>query len=155
MILEIIDGEIIAQKLADLPKALAKQIVRGSLLEGISPMVPAMRALIHSRTGLLAGNLKVRIGKGDRAGRTSIYVSSFTSRARFERVRKVKTGVGKAKDRYSVFYGGFVEFGHRIAGGGEVEPHSFLRDIYDAQAEAAGTKIENALGESVEEAFLS
>jgi hypothetical protein len=54
-----------------------------------------------------------------------------------------------------VFYGGFVEFGHRIAGGGEVEPHSFLRDIYDAQAEAAGTKIENALGESVEEAFLS
>ncbi len=153
MIIQIIDGEMLAQRLQDLPKAVAGQIVRGILAEGIGPMVPAMRARIHSVSGLLASGLKLKLGKGDRAGRYSVYVDSAVTAGKFEAMKHRTVAAGSPDRSYRVYYGIMVEFGHRIAGSEDeqVPAHPFLRTVFDAQAEGAADKIENGFLEAIEQ----
>jgi hypothetical protein len=151
MILQIIDGEILAESLQSLAKGVAGKVVRGVLAEGIGPMVPAMRSKIHSVTGLLAGGLKLKMGKGDRAGRYSVYVDSTVTARKFEAKKHRPAGAGSPGRQYRVYYGALVEFGHRIAGSDERVPaHPFMRTVFDAQVETAAETIENGFWDAVE-----
>jgi hypothetical protein len=160
MTLNPIDGELYADALAALPGSLARNLVRGVLREALAPMVPAMKANIHRRTGLLAAGLRLRNGRGDRPGRTSVYISSVTTRQRFasgNRRRKRKVAAGRARDRYRVYYGPMVEVGHAIVAGGKevgrVPPYPWMRPAFDALVEQAAQVIETRLGDRLEEAF--
>jgi hypothetical protein len=153
MILQIIDGEMLAERLQNLSKGVAGKVVRGVLAEGVGPMVPAMRSRINSKTGLLAGGLRLTMGKGDRSGRYSVYVDSAATARKFEATKHRPVAAGKPSRQYRVYYGIMVEFGHRVAGGRaeeKVPAHSFLRAVFDAQVEGAAEKIENSFWDAVE-----
>ena len=179
MIIEIIEGEMLAQRLQNLPKAVARDVVRGVLTEGIGPMVPAMRSRIHSVSGLLAGGLKLKMGQGDRAGRYSVYVDSTVTARKFEATKHRPVAAGSPGRAYRVYYGIMVEFGHRYRrddetsthidkrgeargehgpiyvqhgqSGRRTPAHSFLRAVFDAQVEGAAQKIEDSFMEAVEQ----
>ena len=151
MILQIIDGEMLAESLRNLTKGVAGKVVRGVLAEGIGPMVPAMRSRIHSVSGLLAGGLKLKMGKGDRPGKYSVYVDSTVTARKFVATKHRPVASGNAGRQYRVYYGAMVEFGHRIAGSDERAPaHPFLRTVFDAQVETATETIENGFWDAVE-----
>ena len=178
MILQIIDGEMLAERLQNLSKGVAGKIVRGVLAGGISPMVPAMKSRIHSVTGLLAGGLKLKMGKGDRAGRYSVYVDSVVTARKFASMTHRPVAAGSPGRQYRVYYGVMVEFGHKYRrddetsthidkrgeargehgpiyvrhgqSGRRTPAHSFLRAVFDAQVEGAAEKIENGFWDAVE-----
>jgi hypothetical protein len=154
VILQIIDGEMLAEKLRNLSKGVAGKIVRDVLAEGVGPMVPAMRSQIHSVSGLLAGGLKLKMGNGDRPGKYSVYVDSTVTARKFTAMKHRPVAAGSPGRQYRVYYGIMVEFGHRIAGAdGRVPAHPFLRTIFDAQVEGAAETIENGFWEAVEQSI--
>jgi hypothetical protein len=140
-------GDSIAAWLSGLPDKVARRIGVAALKAGAKPMIAAIRSRIHSVSGLLARSLKAHAGKGDREGRTSLIISANTTRAAFARAKPShRVAAGRDTDRYVVYYGYPVEFGHRIAGvTGAVPPHPFIRPGFDSTAEEAGDIIEEAL----------
>jgi hypothetical protein len=179
MIIQIIEGEMLAERLQNLSRGAAGKVVRGILAEGVGPMVPAMRSRIHSVTGLLAGGLRLKMGKGDRPGKYSVYVDSAATARKFESTKHRPVAAGSAGRQYRVYYGIMVEFGHKYRhddetsthidkrgeargehgpiyvrhgqAGRRTPAHSFLRAVFDAQAEGAAEKIENSFWELVEQ----
>lgn len=155
-ILTILDGESVARDLEALPLKMARQIGHEALREGGEPMVAAIRARIHSRTGLLAGGLKIRNAKGDRPGRIAVLITSTTSREKFAAaqssgVAKRVRLAGQSSDRYAVYYGLNVEFGHaNVRGGGDVPPHPFLLPGFDTTVESVLDTAEQKVGESLD-----
>ena len=154
-VIELVDGQLIADRLRNLSKAVAGKVVRGILTDGIGPMVPAMRARIHRVSGLLQSGLKLKMGKGDKNGKYSVYVDSVVTARRFaEKKKSYHVAPGRAGRKYRVYYAGMVEFGHRIAGSSESVPeHSFLRSVFNEQSGEATETIETGFAEAVEETF--
>ena len=144
-------GAALAESLTALGQAVARRISRQALKAGANPMVAAARARIHSITGLLAGGLAARVGRGDFPGRTSVVIQALTTRARFARVtgRKVKPGKNRG---FRVYYGTFVELGHKTAGGGRVPAHPFMRSAFDAQVSGTADIIQEELGRGIDAA---
>ena len=154
--LQLLDGERLADALDGLGKTVARRLGRQALKEGGQPMLAAIRGRVHSVTGVLASGLKMRPGRGDRPGRISMLIVSETTRQRFAAAHPSRrVSPGGARDRYRVYYGPMVEFGHRVAGGsGERVPaHPFLRPGFDSTVEAAGGIIEKTVGDEVARQF--
>jgi len=169
-----VDDHGLGLALENLPKAVAKRIAKAALKEGSKPILAAIKSYIHSRTGLLAGGLKVRVARGDRAGRVAVLIQSWPTREKFAASRPGrKVAGGDAKDRYRVYYGTFVELGHKVRGaagetvgytgrvykrkgvvGGRVDAHPFIAPGFDETADAAGEIIEQRLGEGIDKELL-
>jgi hypothetical protein len=153
--LQVIDGEILAQALEGLPPAIARGIGRSALREGGGPMVAAIKARIHSVTGLLGGGLRLRSASGDRPGRIAVLISSTTTRQTFAtKGRRRKVAKGGARDPYRVYYGPMVEFGHKVAGSSATVPaYPFVRPGFEATVDAAGQAIEESIWSGLESQF--
>jgi hypothetical protein len=132
-----------APQIADALKAMGregKELQRSALLSGGGPLLAAMRAGINSLTGLLAGGLSMRPGRGDRAGRVSVLLSSKTTVKEFASktygVTRAKALASGIKGRnYRVYYGLFVALGHKNPGHADVPPHDWYGQAFDSQAE--------------------
>lgn len=115
------------KKLCDWFAAVGSRAGRAVILPimkaAFQPVVDAERGSITSVSGALAGSLSVRSGAGDRKGRISVF--SAPSATTKEAV-KVWSGSSKrqhhgfaaraaeaGRKRYRIFYGRFVEMGHR------------------------------------------
>ena len=143
------------------------------IIEASQPMVEAMRAGIHSDTGLLAQGLRARNAGG--AGRPAVVIKSVTTRGRWNKSGR-RSAAGAKSDKYRVYYGMMVETGHRstprnkIAGGRfvgmantygktsiapDVPPHPFMRPAFDAMEESVGQVIEDALGAAIDAAWAA
>jgi hypothetical protein len=72
-------------------------------------MLEAIRSRIHDVTGTLSRGLELRPGTNDRAGRFSMLIQSWGTRAQFARTRssgvaeKVRS-LGGSRDRYRNWY---------------------------------------------------
>lgn len=153
-------GEAIANYLLGVNKALARKLAGGVLKQAAAPMASAMKAAAPRKSGLLARSLRVRMGRNDPAGRYSVVVQANTRRQTFAkyqeragrkgRAEKVR-GAGRPGDKYRVFYGLFVEYGHEKANGsGRVPAHPFARPAFDSHVEQMTSTIENGLTEAVD-----
>ena len=87
------------------------------------PVVAAERAGIKSQSGALAGSLKARAGSGDFQGRFSVFspptASAKQAAAMWKRGRNQQKGfaaraLASGKKNYNIFYGGWVNTGHRL-----------------------------------------
>jgi hypothetical protein len=150
----IIDGDILATRLEATGQA-ARKIARGALKAGGSPMLAAIQSRIHDVSGLLRRGLRLRAGRGDWQGRYSMLISSWTTRETFAKKKPgAKVAPGGARDRYRVYYGIMVEYGHRNAhGGGQTPEHPFVRPGFDATAESTGQLVEQMLLDGIDAAF--
>lgn len=146
----------LAIDLLGIERSLARGIIRGALKAGGEPMLAAIRSRIRSRTGLLSSSVRVRAGKGDRPGRTSVIISAWATAGSFAKHREQagRSGVaakvresyqGRMRSRYDLYYGYFVEMGHKGA-----PAHSFARAGFDATVDQSADLIEQALAEGIE-----
>ena len=155
---QIEDGASLAMALEGLPKAVARGAALAALKLAGAPVLAAVKAGIHSDTGLLTAGTRVRPARGDRAGRVAILISSWARRDRVDAMKpRLHVAAGRGQDRYQVYYGRFVEFGHRIGRGSNSEQivgeKPFMRPGFDASEEAAATALEDALDEGIDQAF--
>ena len=121
-------------------------------------MLAAMKSRIHDVSGQLRRGLRLRVGRRDRPGRYGVLISSWTTREKFAATRSSGVaarvrGLGEARDRYRVYYGPMVEFGHRQRGGGRTPEHPFMRPAFDALEASAAELIEQQLVGALNEAF--
>jgi hypothetical protein len=146
--------------------AVQRTIARKALRVGDVEIVDAMRGLITDRSGLLAGSLVMRAGRGDRKGITSILISANATAEVFAKAResqgKLTAAAGVRKrfanrmaETYIVFYARMVEFGHvgKYPDSPKTPEHSFARAGFDATADSAADKIEDALMLGIEEVW--
>jgi len=156
----VVGGQDLADELAGLERKLARGIIRDALKEGSGPMLAAIRSRINSRTGMLSSSVRVRAGKGDRPGRTSVIISAWATAGAFARHREMagrsavaakvrESYKGRMRSRYDVYYGYFVEMGHRTPGGKDVPAHSFARAGFDATVDRAGERIEQTISDGI------
>ena len=155
---QIEDGASLAMALEGLPKAVARGAALAALKLAGAPVLAQVLAGIHSDTGLLASGTRIRSAKGDRAGRVAVLISSWSRRDRVDAMKpRLHVAAGRGQDRYQVYYGRFVEFGHRIGRGPNAEQivgeKPFMRPGFDASEEAAATALEDALDEGIDQAF--
>lgn len=155
---QITDGSSLAAALEALPRAVSHGVARSALKDASSPVLTAVRAGIRSETGLLLSGTNIRNARGDRAGRVAVLISSVASREKMAAMKpRLHVAAGRGEDRYRIYYGRFVEFGHRIGRGPDADKlvgqRPFMRPGFDASAEAAATAMEEALGEGIDRAF--
>lgn len=152
VVVQMENVEELAYLLAELPRKLSKAAAVTSLMGAAQPMVGAMRAAIHSDTGRLKAGLAVRPGRGDRPGRTSVVISSLSTRARvaaFEKRPDLRLK-GSARSKMGVHYSIPLEMGH--GGPRPAPPHPFAGPAFDAHAESAAEKIETDFLEELHKA---
>jgi hypothetical protein len=115
LIVEMKGGGEIARWLGDMPKRLANKLVGGTLKAAGAPMLAAMRANIHDRTGTLASGLRIRT-KVDGMRFTCLVQSSVQRQAFFAKRQSSSYAKWAAGDTsgYDVYYGPWVESGHLI-----------------------------------------
>jgi len=149
------DASAMADDLAALGKR-ARPVLRTALREESSPIAVAAKALIHSRTGLLASGVRARSGSGDRPDRVSALVQSVSTRAKFanyrgRRVRKVAAGAGS--DRYNVYYGMALETGHELVSHGvvrgTVKAFPWMGPAFDQRASAIPDRVMDRVAAAV------
>lgn len=164
--LVILGSEELRRALSDIEPNIQRQYARRALRAGGMPLLAAMRSRIKSRTGLLAGSLKLRAGRGDRKGRTSLLISANVTAAamasHYERIGR-RGKMNELRDRYKnrenasykVWWARAVEFGHKGPFGSEkaTPPHSFARAGFDSTAENAADIIEEKLLSDIESDF--
>ena len=152
-------GDELAAELSALPKRVQRGIAIRALQAGAEPMLAAVKAGIHSRTGLLAAKTRARPGKGDRPGRFSVLISSVATAGAFAKARLKSGRAAEAaavlsrhakSDKYRVFYGYFVEGGH--GGPRPAPPHPFAGPGFDATVEVSADIAEKALVAGIEAA---
>lgn len=126
------------QALRELDRKAQKRIVRKALRAGGKVIQDKARTEAPTRTGALKRNVKIR---GGRASKGSVALN---------------IGIGARDFTGKTFYGGFVQYGHRIgkrALGSKrklVPPNEFLTRAFDATKEQAVTVVVQALGELLE-----
>ena len=138
-----------------LSKAVRGRIARDALRAGSVPVVAAIRAAAPQKTGLLASGFRASMPRQDRPERIAMLIRSVTTRARFASAHPRKTvAAGGASDRYRVYYGTFVEFGHKASGiaGEDVPAHPFVRPSVDSTSQEALDIIEDKIGEGIAQA---
>jgi hypothetical protein len=166
-------GEVVVQALEDMGKRAARSVIMPAMKAPWGSVAAAERAGVNSISGALAASLRVRSGAGDRPGRYSVYVSATATVK--QAVRKWsrsprkqhhgfalraqefadETGLG----RYRIFYGPWVEMGHRLVKGGplrhggrvvgHVAPKPFAGPAFEAGAEQAAEEAANAVTDAV------
>jgi hypothetical protein len=159
-------GEDLQAAFLEIDKQVQRKIARKALRIGDVPIVDAMRSLIVDRSGLLAGSLSMRPGKGDRKGITSMLISANATAEAFATARegqgKLSAAAGVRKRyanrmsaTYVVFYARMVEFGHKGPYGSPASTpeHSFARAGFDATVDDAADKIEDSLISGIEEVW--
>ncbi len=155
-------AEEVALRLDAMTRRDAGRAARGALALGAQPMAAAVKSRIHSVSGLLASTVRVRMGRGDRPGRYSVWIGATASRARFARARAKAGRPGQAldvlskggrRDRYSVYYAAMVEYGHRGPKGGRVPAHPFARPGFDATVDQAMETAERELMDRTQNPF--
>ena len=110
--------------LADMGRRASRAELLPILKEHFEPVVAAERSILgpHSKSGALLGSLKARSGGGDYPGTMSVFSAPTATRralklawgrGRAQQKRWAK-GIEPGRGRKAVFYGGFVEHGHRI-----------------------------------------
>lgn len=145
----------LAIDLLGIERSLARGITRNALKAGGGPMLASIRSRIRSRTGLLSSSVRLRAGKGDRAGRTSVIISAWATAQSFAKHREqAGRGLegsavrdrykGKPRSRYSVYYGYFVEMGTKGA-----PAHSFARAGFDATVDQSAETIEQSISDGI------
>ena len=157
MTIEVVLAHELGERFLELPKAMERTIARKALREGVQPMLPAIKAGIHSRTGLLARSTRIRLGRKDRPDRYAVIISAWTTAGTFAKAR-VRSGRPAAaasvlarhakSNAYSVFYGLFVERGH--GGPRAAPPHPFAGPGFDMTADRVGEDVETKIGDAVE-----
>lgn len=128
------------------------------LKRNFAPIVQAEKANLapHSKSGALEMSIKERAGQRDYPGKFSVF-SSTTATVKqiirkWSRGRRQQQGWAAgmkargAKGRKSIFYGRFVEYGHKVRGGhGKTQAVHFagqaMDALGDAQADAAAEEI--------------
>lgn len=153
------DGQILAERLKATGKA-AGRIARKALKAGGQPMLTAIRGRVRRNTGLLSEGLRLRFGRGDHRGKYSVLISSRTTRARFARKKKFyRIAAGQPSDRYAIYYGLMVEYGHRQRPGGRtgsdgfVRAYPFARPGFDATVGQTAELIEQLVADGITDAF--
>jgi len=150
-------GEEIAAAFEQMGGA-ARRLAQGALKAGAVPITAAVLSHIHDVTGLLRLGTKVRVGRGDRPGRYSVYMSSQTTAKRYAshgRRRQVAAGATGGSRRYRIWHWPAVEFGHRIvARGGRdtgkmVAAHPFIRPGFDQSVDGAMDIVEEQVLDGV------
>lgn len=110
--------------IADMGRRLARADLVPILKTHFAPMVAMEKSILsgHNKSGALEASLKARTGGGDRPGTISVFsaptatkriVKKAWSRGRAQQ-RRWAAGIEPGRGRVSVFYGPFVEKGHRI-----------------------------------------
>ena len=121
------------------------------MLKAFAPIAAAERAGVHSISGALATSLKERAGSGDRAGRISVFSSATATRkqliGKWGQGRKQQQGWAARMDpkggRKAVFYGKFVEYGHKKGlGRSAAPPHPFAAPAIESLGPAAADQAE-------------
>jgi hypothetical protein len=150
----LVNGEHIAAQLAELGRKISGPIVRNAMKIGMAPMETAARANIHpGPTGLLETTLSLRT-KTDSATKAAVMVNSFATPAKIKRVQKrlQKKKLGFRLKTGNLYYGAFVELGHK-AGSGKTTPVRFMRKAFDANVQRATETIEAELVKGINEAI--
>ena len=139
--------------------AVDGRLLRQDVRDASRGMEAAIRGGIHSRSGLLASATRLRMGKGDYPGRYSVYVAAMASRGRFAKAtakaghKAMSAAAGTGMGRYSVFYGRFVEYGHKIMKNGQqvgqVPGHAFAGPGFDATVDATAAAIIEKVSERI------
>lgn len=158
-----IEGWTQIQKWMDaMGKRASREAILPIMKAAAEPLVGLERGNIRSISGALSSSLKVRSGKGDRPGVVSVYIQPSATAKQLTRIwsaspRKqhhqfAQRASESTHRRYSVFYGHFVESGHKIVRKGRVvgraEPVRFAQRAADAGGDEAGNQIiENILSE--------
>ena len=165
------DMEAFSTYLHNVGKKLARAELVPLMIAALEPVVEMEKGILadHSISGALAGSLQARSGSGDRPDTISVFSAPTATRknliAAWSRGRKQHRGwamhlasLGKG-GRKAVFYGPFVEAGHRIvnrdadgnlaAPGGRTAAVHFaagaMEAIGDKQAEAAADAVLTAI----------
>jgi len=147
------DGGVILA-LQNLPKAASRSVVIPALMAGGQPIVTAAKGNIHNVSGLLAGGLKLRVGKNNRPGRLAVLMQSWTTRQTFAtKGRRRKVAEGRGRDRYKVYYGPPLEYGREDRAGRIVGKHPWAGPAFDATGESAATDIEVRIGDGIAALF--
>ena len=108
---------------------LARKTARAELLpimkKHMAPVVAFEKGLLvsHTKSGALSKSLKARAGGGDRPGTMSVFIAPYSTnkglaktwgKGRPQQQRWARKKGTPGRGRRSVFYGPFVERGHRV-----------------------------------------
>lgn len=124
-IVAIEGADQLRKNLRSLDDKLRRKLIRDALRKGAQPIYEEARRLVPVRTGALQASINIK-------------ASTTAKRVRF-RVQTGAEGFFKGK----TYYGGFVEFGHKIGSRKlgdkrkEVPPHPFMGDAFDERGDEA------------------
>ena len=182
LIFQLEGGLKLEQQLRGMAKAVAGKIMGQALRAGAAPILAAARANVPRDTGLLARSLRI-VSRRDSAGKVAMMVTAFTTEAQFaantRRPNRMAAGAfgpnGKLWIRptnqpYSVFYGGFIEFGHHTGAMGRLRSGSlkrrtartdrfiaarpYIRPAFDQNLQRAQELIAQTLGDGIDAALI-
>jgi hypothetical protein len=155
MLSVVIDGgDAVVQAIADMGKRAARGVVLPAMKGPWQAVAAAERAGVKSISGALAASLRVRSGSGDYPGRYSVYVAATATvkmaiKKWSKSPRRQHHGFAQRAQesglaRYRIFYGLWVEKGHRVVRGGpldhgghvvgHVPEHPFAAPAFDSGA---------------------
>lgn len=157
--------ETVQDLLAGMDKATSRNVLQTSLKDGGAPILQAIRSNApvaarrgKRRGGTLKAGLKLRFGKGDRPGRTSVLIQSITSMTMYAKRTQNPTllhrvSLGEKNRRYRVYYAWMVEKGHATTSGGRVDPNPFAARGFDSTVDESGEMIEKQILENATRVF--
>lgn len=166
LIFDSSETERITNFFATMERRLARSELLPILKQNFEPIVAEERSILsdHSRSGSLMSTLIARIGGGDRSGTMSVFSAPTARRRELKALwsqgrrqqRKWASKIQQSgRGRQSVFYGPFVEMGHRIVvrtkdgglkdTGDRTDPvlfaHTAIETLGETQAESAAEAI--------------
>jgi HK97 gp10 family phage protein len=126
----------IDRRLKTLPMRVQKKVMKQGMRRGLKIIKADIEATAPRETGLMAGNVKVRVLKSRKRDRFALEVRISGKTAGL----KVTTTAGK-----TVFYPAVVEYGHH-----GVAPNPFMRRSFDREGPVARQVTIQAIREGVE-----
>lgn len=124
LMFDVQDFGRVTQFIMDMGRRMSRAELLPILKEKFEPLVAMERSILssHSKSGALIESLKTRSGGGDFPGTMSVFSAPTATRkalkAAWSRGRaqqqKWAAAIEPGRGRKSVFYGPFVEKGHRI-----------------------------------------
>jgi len=124
MFFEVDELQTLRDYLVEMGRRASRAELLPILKEHFEPVVSAERSILgpHSKSGALMGSLKARSGGGDRPGTMSVFSAPTATRRALKlawsggraQQKRWASNITPGRGRKSVFYGGFVEHGHRI-----------------------------------------